>query len=463
VNRKLLTQSLLLILLLYSCREVEKSCKILVENNLNLMPDQVILNNEAGSYEPESKNGYFIFSPALKKPEYFVLTVGSKSFNLYLAPGDNISIPSEVSNISSRSHIPGKGALLSNYLMDDNLLSEEIQNNTDFDSIYSLNPPEFIRSIDSLYNVRASNLEIFIEKNRIYDKVFVSTERKRIFYSAAIERNQYYRDHMFLTNEIPVLNKEYDQYLDKADLNDSASLHLPEYKKFLNTYFERFGLQDYYLPQNQGKETHFTEYSYARSKGMVYNKKIRNYILYKIIDYYVNDTPIDHSRSLVSVFNKDCTDDHYLGSINNLCRKLDRLKKGMAAPGFTFPDIAGRKVSLSDFGGKLVLIDVWNSNCSPCFKEFPLMEQLINKYRGKEIVFIGISFDPDEILWKKTMKVKNLKGVQLFANGWDSQFGRDYMVWSNPRFILIDRNANFISARAPKSSENLDSLIEQNL
>jgi peroxiredoxin len=307
------------------------------------------------------------------------------------------------------------------------------------------------------------NLEDFIKKNGIKDEVFTSTERKRIFYSSAIEKNQYYRDHKFLTGEIPVLNQEFDLYLEMADFNDSVSLHLREYKKFLNTYFERVGLQDYNAFQNEGNGSHFTEYSYNRAKRIVFNEKVKNYALYKIMEFYVNDTPVDYSRNLVFDFNKECTNNNYKELINNAYTALEKLKKGMPAPGFTFPDSAGRQVSLSDFRGRLVLIDVWNSNCSPCFKEFSITEQLIRKYRGKEIVFIGISYDSDETQWKKTMKAKDLKGVQLFANGWNSRFGKDYMVWSNPRFILIDRNGNFISARAPNPSENADALIEQNL
>jgi peroxiredoxin len=454
---------LLLILLAYSCYEEKKSCKIFVEDDQNMTISEVKLSNGSKSFNPKNENGYFIYSPEINEPEYFVLTIGSRSFNLYLAPGYNISVPSGIGKDENNSRFSGKGALQNNYIMDDAFLSEKIQNNTNFDSIYSLSPSSFIYCIDSLYNLRALNLEKFIKNNGINDTVFILTERKRIFYSSAFKKNQYYRDHKFLTGEIPSLDREFDCYLEMADFNDSASIRLLEYKKFLNTYFERAGLQDCDLPQNFGKEIHFSEYSYAIAKRMIYDKKVKNYVLYKIIDLYINDTPVDYSRNLVFDFNKECTDNNYKELISNSYIAHEKLKKGMPAPEFTFPDTAGRQVSLSDFRGRLVFIDVWNSNCSPCFKEFPVLEQLIRKYRGEEIVFVGISYDSDETLWKKTMKAKDLKGVQLLANGWDSRFGKDYMVWSNPRFILIDRNGNFISARAPKPSENADSLIEQNL
>jgi peroxiredoxin len=454
---------LLLILLTYSCNEEKKSCKIFVEEGENMMIGEVKLSNENKCFSPENENGHFIYLPEINEPEYFVLTIGSRSFNLYLAPGYNIFIPSGIGKSGNNSRFSGKGALQNNYMMDDTFLSEKIQNNTNFDSIYSLSPSSFIDSINSLYKLRVFNLEKFIKNNGINDKVFISTESKRIFYSSAIEKNQYYRDHKFLTGEIPLLDREFDRYLEKADFNDSFSLHLQEYKKFLNTYFERVGLQDYDAFQNGGNGMHSTEYSYNRAKKTLSDEKVKNYALYKIMESYVNDTPIDYSRDLVFDFNKECTDNNYKELINDFYTALEKLKKGMPAPEFTFPDTAGRLVSLSDFRRRLVFIDIWNSNCSPCFKEFPVMEQLIRKYRGEEIVFVGISYDSDETLWKKTIKAKDLKGVQLFANGWNSRFGKDYKVWSNPRFILIDRNGNFISARAPKPSANADMLIEQNL
>jgi peroxiredoxin len=452
-----------ILILANCCKEGSKSCEVLIEDFQNLMKGQLKLNNEMGNIKPEIKNGYFVFSPVLNKPEYFVLTIGNKNYTLYLAPGYNISIPSGTTNPGNISRFSGKGALLNNYIQNDFYMSQCIQNKTNFDSIYSLAPSDFIYCIDSLYNIKTLNLENFILKNGIKEEVFISTERKRIYYSSAIEKNQYYRDHIFLTNEVPILNERYDSYLEKADFNDPDLLHLPDYKKFLSTYFERVGLQDYNSLQNKGKRIHFTEYSYAWAKRMAYEKKVKNYVLYKIMDSYVNSTPIDYSRNLVLDFFKECTDENYKYLIDKSSKALDKLKKGMPAPEFTFTDVNGIKVGLSDFRGRIVYIDVWNSNCSPCFKEFPVMEKLINKYSNKEIAFIGISFDSDKTLWEKTMRANNLKGIQLFANGWDSQFGRDYMVWSNPRFILIDKNGNFISARAPKPSEIVDTLIEQNL
>ncbi len=215
--------------------------------------------------------------------------------------------------------------------------------------------------------------------------------------------------------------------------------------------------------KGSGEKVFYTEAAFFKALELLSNTRIKNYMLYKIIDRHLSDTPPNDLGKLIDIFNKECDKKEYKEEINRYYPKLKRLKRGMPAPEFSFPDRNGKMVSLSDFKGKLVYVDVWNTYCSGCLREFPKLEKLMEKYKGKPIVFIGISYDSDEKLWKKTMKEKGLHGIQLFANGWRTQFGKDYLVYANPRFILIDKEGNFINAKAPKPSGNIEELIEQHL
>jgi peroxiredoxin len=49
------------------------------------------------------------------------------------------------------------------------------------------------------------------------------------------------------------------------------------------------------------------------------------------------------------------------------------------APDFTLPTLEGDTVSLSDFQGKLVLINFWATRCPPCRKEMPYLEELFRE------------------------------------------------------------------------------------
>jgi len=66
---------------------------------------------------------------------------------------------------------------------------------------------------------------------------------------------------------------------------------------------------------------------------------------------------------------------------------------GKPAPQFSLEDLNGRKVSLSDFKGKAVLINFWATWCGPCKVETPWLVDLRNQYAGKGFEILGVSTD----------------------------------------------------------------------
>ena len=61
------------------------------------------------------------------------------------------------------------------------------------------------------------------------------------------------------------------------------------------------------------------------------------------------------------------------------------------APDFILPDLEGRPVSLSDFGGKPVLINFWASRCGPCLYEMPYLQQVYEEWSAKGLVLLAIN------------------------------------------------------------------------
>ncbi len=60
---------------------------------------------------------------------------------------------------------------------------------------------------------------------------------------------------------------------------------------------------------------------------------------------------------------------------------------------YTLKDINNRDVRLSDFKGKVILLDFWATWCGPCKTEIPGFIELQNKYGKDGLVVIGVSVD----------------------------------------------------------------------
>lgn len=113
----------------------------------------------------------------------------------------------------------------------------------------------------------------------------------------------------------------------------------------------------------------------------------------------------------------------------------------------------GKQVSLSDFKGKVVLIDVWATWCAPCRGEIPHLKKLEEEMKGMDVIFLGVSVDEarNKQKWLDFIEQEKLGGIQVFASGW-SKITKDYKINGIPRFIVIDRKGNVVSFDAPRPS-----------
>jgi thiol-disulfide isomerase/thioredoxin len=69
--------------------------------------------------------------------------------------------------------------------------------------------------------------------------------------------------------------------------------------------------------------------------------------------------------------------------------------RGKVAPAFTLTDLDGKKVSLSDYKGRPVLVNFWATWCGPCKVEMPWFEEFQKQYAAQGFVILGLTDDVD--------------------------------------------------------------------
>ncbi|WP_311417125.1 peroxiredoxin family protein [Hoylesella nanceiensis] len=126
------------------------------------------------------------------------------------------------------------------------------------------------------------------------------------------------------------------------------------------------------------------------------------------------------------------------------------LKVGMQAPNFELPTPEGKKVQLSDFKGKYVLIDFWASWCPDCRRISPNVEAIAKEYQGKDLAVLAVSFDIDKEAWVKYINRNgapvNEVHVSELKKMKESAVAKAFGVQWIPSLYLLDKDGKVLLA-----------------
>lgn len=124
----------------------------------------------------------------------------------------------------------------------------------------------------------------------------------------------------------------------------------------------------------------------------------------------------------------------------------DGVHIGAPAPDFTLEDQDGKKVSLSDFSGKIVVLEWFNFDCPFVQRHHKAgtMAKLAEKYEGKDVVWLGINSThyATQADNKKYQKEWNL-GYPILADN-SGKVGKMYDAKTTPHMYIIDNNGKLV-------------------
>ncbi len=109
---------------------------------------------------------------------------------------------------------------------------------------------------------------------------------------------------------------------------------------------------------------------------------------------------------------------------------------GTQAVDFDVTDIKGKKYKLAELKGKVVALNFWFVECKPCIMEMPELNELVEEFKGKEVVFLAIAINNHKQL-KKFLKKTDFD-YKVISSG--QSVSDSYGIKGFPTNVIIDQN-----------------------
>jgi thiol-disulfide isomerase/thioredoxin len=113
---------------------------------------------------------------------------------------------------------------------------------------------------------------------------------------------------------------------------------------------------------------------------------------------------------------------------------------GNPAPDVENVTLEGKKVKLSDYKGKVVLLDIWATWCPPCRAMIPHERELVKEMKDKPFVLVSVSADDEKETLTKFLEKEQMPWVHWWNDGAENVVLKKYRVRAFPTLYLIDHS-----------------------
>lgn len=371
---------------------------------------------------------------------------GEKTKNVYLQKGDDVTISFDANDFDNTFAVKGGNEKAIDYL-------NKIQLTGLSNEVYIQPWSEFKPTVDKKI---ASMKRLLKARKFAADDKFLKMEEGRITYFYANAFLMYPVSHTYLTQDTTlVLGKDYYDTLRQYVKEDDDLADNDEYRNYMIETAHVFDEAGKNIRQLYPKVLAEMSYIGENTKS----DKVRESLIHFLAFTYVEGNGVENITDLQNLYYTYVTSPRLNEIFKKACAKWDKAAVGRPSPMFKGVDVNGKEMTLRDFRGKYIYIDMWATWCGPCQKELPFLKKLEEKFKGRNIVFVGLSIDQDKAKWAARVKSGALSGTQLHI-GKGSKFQSDYRISGIPRFILLDPNGRIVNPDMTRpSSEDTEKIL----
>ncbi|MCZ4695599.1 TlpA family protein disulfide reductase [Ancylomarina euxinus] len=398
---------------------------------------QAILLKEGIEIHLDDSN-HFELEIGLERPSYFRLGRNT----LYLQPGYNMEIYLDY-NSPVNAKFKGIGAEPNRYLKHKPFpkggsfleAGKIMKSNCSYEFVKKEIENRLLAYMDSL--TMTPNLT----------ENFIELEKTRNYLNAAISFNSY-PAYLGFAGKF----KDEDEY--KAALDEVAKIVPADFHKYVGLA----GVQSSYLQLEEFRTVVFK--NLLHDDKLLFTNEIDDFVkTYMIINQLGSQGPVKEVLSEKVKVAQELKTDDYKSVLNQAFEKYNSLLPGQLAPDFQLTDLKGKRVSKTDFKGKILVVDIWATWCGPCKAESPYFEALAKEFANEELAFISVCIDSEDAVWRKYLEKHEKTSLQYMAER--SEF-QAYFMNGIPRFMVFDKKGKIIDAFAPRpSDERFRQVIQQ--
>ena len=408
-------------------------------------------------------DGSFVLAFDYEETGIYSVLNGDLRFSLYLNPGDSIFITGDSKEFEQTFTASGDMAQENVYLNKKDYFLYE-SGLYDPYVFMALKKDVYFSKKDSIISIAKTFYEELKSKEGI-DTAFLSREESSFYYQD-IFLDQLYPMYHALANKIPQDSVDFpiEEIRKKVETLPMDNPELLRVEFYVYMTYRRIESLANEIMEADSSITAIEMAEWIAIDSLIKVPEIGDFFKYGFIK---RSMEYRGPLQLEEVYNKFMSENStakYAKRLEKVKAKWDPISPGKSVPDFTFTDIKGDSVKLSDLKGNLVYIDIWATWCGPCIAEHPYLDAVREEYKEKPISFLTVSIDDTREPWEKMVKNKKMDGLQWFAaNAWKSELTQFFLVNSIPRFILLDKEGKIIDPSAERPSGKIREILDEQL